>query len=432
MTSIRIRLLSWLLGSVTLVAIAAGWGVYHSALVDADALFDYQLQQMAFSMRDLGDVRNLSEPDDSSEIVVQIWNEGGARIYLSHPYSNLPDRATLGFEDVSTKNGDWRVFSAQVRGRTIRVAQPKSVRRELARAHAFRTLVPVIVLLPLLAVALWFGVVRALAPMRAVVHEVRTRGAMSLAPISENRLPEELFTLVRGLNDLLRRLSTALDVQRAFVADAAHELRSPLTALRLQLQLLGRAPDAEARSKAQGQLAAGVERASHLVDQLLTLARSAPDASDQPFVPVRLDETARLAVADVVPLAGARGVDLGISSAQAAPLTGDPDSLRILIRNLADNAVRYTPRGGRVDVTVRRREDETLVEVADTGPGIPAAERERVFARFYRRSGSDEGGSGLGLAIVKAIAERHAGRIELEDAAGGGLLARAVFPARTV
>jgi two-component system OmpR family sensor kinase len=287
-----------------------------------------------------------------------------------------------------------------------------------------------VVLLPLLAAALWFGIERALRPMSVVVREVRSRDSALLMPLSEESLPEEILTLVRALNGLLRRLSAALDAQRAFVGDAAHELRSPLTALSLQLQLLARAPTPEARSAAERQLAAGVERASHLVNQLLTLARSAPDAAEQAFGPVRLDEVARLAVGDMAPLAGANGVDLGVASADEATLAGDEDALRILVRNLADNAVRYTPRGGRVDVCVRRGQSEAILEVADTGPGIPVAERERVFARFYRVQGGDQGGSGLGLAIVKAIAERHAARIEFDDAPGRGLVVRVVFPCK--
>jgi signal transduction histidine kinase len=401
--------------------------VYSSALVDADELFDYQLRQVALALRDQGDVPELTEPEESYEIVVQIWNAGGTLVYLSHPSSDLPQRATLGFDNVRTQSGDWRVFSIQVRGRTIQVAQPESVRRELARTHALRTLLPVLVLLPLLGAALWFGAERALRPVSVVTRQVRARDPKLLTPLLEEQLPEELSPLVRALNDLLRRLSVALDAQRAFVADAAHELRSPLTALRLQIQLLDRTPDPQQHGAAKAQLAAGIERASHLVDQLLTLARSDPDASERPLVPTRLDEAAREAVAEMAPFADARGVDLGLAGAEEVTLRGDPDALRVLIRNLADNAVRYTPRGGRVDVRVQRREGEAVLEVADTGPGIPAADRERVFARFYRRLGGDERGSGLGLAIVKAAAERHSARIELDDAPGGGLLARVVF-----
>ena len=427
MNSIRVRILSWLLGCVTLVTIAAGWGVYRFALADADELFDYQLRQTALSLRDQGVAQASAGSSGSYEIVVQIWNEGGARIYLSHPYSDLPEQAILGFDDVHAESGDWRVFSVQVGGRTIQVAQPMSVRRELARTHALRSLLPVLVLLPLLAVALWFGVVRALGPMSVVAREVGARDPGLLAPLPEEQLPNEIVPLVRALNDLLLRLAAARDAQRAFVADAAHELRSPLTALRLQMQLHDRAPDSQARATALALLAAGIERASRLVDQLLTLARNESDATEGTKVRARLDEIARMAVGDVASFADARGVDLGLAVAEEATVNGDPDALRVLVRNLADNAVRYTPPGGRVDVRVLRREGGTVLEVADNGPGIPAAERERVFGRFYRGDGNDERGSGLGLAIVKAIAMRHDARVELDDARGGGLLARVVF-----
>jgi signal transduction histidine kinase len=432
MKSIRVRLLAWLLGGVFLVTVAAGWGVYRSALVDADALFDYQLRQLALSLRDQGNVQDLSDAEESSEVLVQIWDAGGSQIYLSRPDDVLPERATLGFQDVHTRSGDWRVFGVQLHGRTIRVAQPMRVRRELAQAHAARTLMPVLVLLPLLAAALWLGIERALRPVSVVVRELRSRDSALLTPLAEDGLPAEILTLVRSLNGLLRRLSTALDAQRAFVGDAAHELRSPLTALSLQLQMLRRAPDEATRGTAIGQLASGVERASHLVDQLLTLARSDPEASGEAFVPVRLDEIVRQAIGDMMPLADARGVDLGLVQAEEVTLNGDPDALYILVRNLADNAVRYAPRGGRADVTVKRHGKEIVLEVADDGPGIPEAERERVFRRFYRLQGGDGGGSGLGLAIVKAIAERHAGRVEFDHAAGGGLLVRAAFPVGSV
>jgi len=426
--SIRLRLLSWLLACVALVALAAGWGVYRAALLDADTLFDYQLRQLALSLRDQGVAQGLAGPGESYEVVVQIWDDSGERIYLSHPYSDLPQRATLGFEDVSSPSGGWRVYSVQMHGHTIQVAQPLGVRRELARAHALRTLVPVLVLLPLLAAALWFGADRALRPLLAMARELRARDPALLAPLADEGREAEIRPLVRALNDLLRRLAAALERQRAFVADAAHELRSPLTALKIQVQLLERAPDAAGRRNAGEQLASGIERASHLVEQLLTLARNDADSGGQPFVPVALGDAVREAIAEVAPLADARGVDLGLAGAEEVSVRGDAEALRILVRNLADNGVRYTPRGGRVDASVRAHGQEAVIEVADTGPGIPAAERARVFSRFYRGRVGEESGSGLGLAIVKAIAESHGGRVELASAPSGGLLVRAILP----
>jgi signal transduction histidine kinase len=304
------------------------------------------------------------------------------------------------------------------------------VRRSRAAGLALRTLAPLAVVGPLLVVVAWFAVTRALRPLDDVAREVRARDASALTALPERELPDEVAPLVRALNELLRRLAAAIDAQRAFVADAAHELRSPLTALKLQLQLLGRSPDEPARRAATGQLAAGVERATRVVEQLLTLARSEPGGTPESSADVHLDEVVRLAVADVAQLAAARGVDLGLTSADTAVIRGDPDALRVLARNLIDNAVRYTPRHGRVDVSVVLGVERVALEIADTGPGIPVDERERVFDRFYRRSGTDESGSGLGLAIVKTIAERHGAAVRFSDRAGGGLLAIVEFLAR--
>jgi two-component system OmpR family sensor kinase len=242
-------------------------------------------------------------------------------------------------------------------------------------------------------------------------------------------LPDEVQPLVLALNDLLGRLRAALERERAFMADAAHELRTPLTALYLQTGMLARASSEAEREAAMSTLAAGVQRAIRLVEQMLALARQEPRADSQP-VPVRLDELAREIVAELVPLADAGRIDLGIAAAQPATLAADPDALRTLLRNLIDNAVRYTPAGGRVDVTVEGSAMGARVTVTDDGPGIPAEERARVFDRFYRRAGTTPTGSGLGLAIVKAIADAHGATVSLADGpAGKGLAVTVAFPA---
>ena len=229
---------------------------------------------------------------------------------------------------------------------------------------------------------------------------------------------------------MLIRLDAAFQTQRAFIADAAHELRSPLTAVRLDLQLLDRAPDEAARIEARTDLGAAVERAIHLVEQLLTLARNEPRDERGTLAAVPLDAVVADGVADAHALAVARRIDLGLDAEANAVVQGDRDALRTLVRNLVDNAVRYTPPGGRVHVrTAKEPQGGAVLEVTDSGPGIPAADRARVFDRFYRRASTPEGGSGLGLAIVKAIADRHGARVALEDAPGGGLRASVSFPA---
>jgi two-component system OmpR family sensor kinase len=254
----------------------------------------------------------------------------------------------------------------------------------------------------------------------------------ALEPLSDEKLPDEVRPLVGSLNDLLVRLTGALDRERAFMADAAHELRTPLTALHLQLGALTRAGTESERAEAMGKLSEGVQRAIRLVEQMLALARQEPRAEP---VPTRfaLDELGREVVAELVPLADARRIDLGMSEAQSVMVRGERDAVATLIRNLVDNAVRYTPAGGRVDVSVERSAGmpaQALVRVVDNGPGIAREERARVFDRFYRQPGTRSPGSGLGLAIVKAIATAHGASVELGEAAHGpGLAVTVTFPA---
>jgi two-component system OmpR family sensor kinase len=308
-----------------------------------------------------------------------------------------------------------------------------SVRRERAAQLALQTLRPFALLLPVLALLIWLAVGRALEPLQRLTAQVLARRVHSLEPLSSARLPDEVQPLVAALNELLERLRAALERERAFMADAAHELRTPLTALHLQAGTLARASGEAERTAAMTGLAAGVQRVRHLVEQLLSLARQEPRAESAP-VPVRLDDAAREVVAELVPLADAGGVDLGICAAEPATVTGDADALRTLLRNLVDNAVRYTPAGGRVDVSIETPAASgsaagARLVVADDGPGIPAAERERVFDRFYRRAGAPAPGSGLGLAIVQAIAVAHGATVSLSDGPGGkGLAVTVEFP----
>jgi len=262
-----------------------------------------------------------------------------------------------------------------------------------------------------------------------VAAEVEARTPSALSPVADRNLPREVRPLVEALNDLLRRLGSALEAQRRFVADAAHELRTPLTALNLQVQLAERAAAGEERTAALAAVKAGIARATRVVEQLLTLARQEPEAVARPAMETDLADLARQVIAELMPLAESRAIDLGMGRAEPARVMGDREGLRALLANLVDNAVRYTQERGRVDVSTFTADGEAVIEVTDNGSGIPADERERVFDRFYRRAGSGGAGSGLGLSIVKAIAARHGGRVELAEAPGGrGLSARVTLP----
>jgi two-component system OmpR family sensor kinase len=255
----------------------------------------------------------------------------------------------------------------------------------------------------------------------------RTPGSLDALP--QRGLPVEIRPLVQAVNDLLTRLARALESQKAFVADAAHELRTPLTAVQLQIQLAERAQTDDERKAAFAQLKQGQARAAHLVLQLLTLARQEPGVAAQALVPVDLAQVVPLVVSEYAPLAAERNIDLGVGESRQASVYGDLEALRVMLGNLVDNALRYTPPGGTVDVALRSRDGCAVIEVSDTGPGVPEEDRQRVFDRFYRRDTAHSAGSGLGLAIVKNIAVRHHAGIVLEDRVPGpGLRVTVTFP----
>jgi two-component system OmpR family sensor kinase/two-component system sensor histidine kinase QseC len=271
------------------------------------------------------------------------------------------------------------------------------------------------------ALAVWVLVGVSLAPLRPLTALLRMRAAESLEPLPEAGLPAEVAPLVTALNALLLRVQGSFEAQRAFVADAAHELRSPLTALKLQIELLGRAGAAPVAPQAVAELTAAMQRAQRLVEQLLALARAEPGGAESARVPTDLAEAARQAVADAVPLAAARSTGLALDAPGPLQVLGDAQALRVLVRNLVDNAVRYAGSGAQVQVSLRAEGPQAVLRVDDSGPGIPPEERERVFARFYRRDGQSETGSGLGLAIVQAVAQRHGAAVLLAESPLGGL-----------
>jgi two-component system OmpR family sensor kinase len=364
---------------------------------------------------------------DAEDFLIQVWRADGAVVFVSSPRVIPPVLAPVGLSTVASADGDWRVYRIDAQSQIVQVAQPMSLRRDRAAAGALRVLVPVIVALPILAVLIWLVVSRGLAPLTGLARSLAARGPRALGPLPEAGLPEEVRPLVASLNDLLARLERALDRERAFIADAAHELRTPLTAVGLQLQVLERVPAGAEREQALERLKAGVQRAVRLVGQLLDLARQDDAAAGRSPARVDLAAIAREVVVERSQQAEARGVDLGLD-AGTAQVEGDAEGLRVALGNLVDNAIRHSPRGGKVDVRVRTDGAEIIAEVLDAGPGIPPAERERVFDRFHRGDAAAGSGSGLGLAIVREIATRHGATVELRDRDGEpGLAARIRF-----
>ncbi len=446
--SIQRRLLLSVIAVLAIGIAVTGGIVYRQAQDEANDLFDLQLRQIAQSIpvRLYGAMspQALDAIGSGENVIVRIWNRFGGLVYGSHPEIVLPQPVQLGLTTVSTPEGRWRVFASVVDNNLVlEVAQPISVRSRLAAQVALRTVLPLLILLPVMGFVLWWVVGRGLLPLRRVANDVAARRPEALERLSEDALPAEVAPLVVALNRLLADLAAARDAQRAFIADAAHELRTPLTAVQLQLQIVeraeGREGAGEARAVAIDALRAGLARATRLVEQLLALARAEPELVVSSTGRVDLGELARDAVKLYAGLADERGIDLGVdlepaSSDGAAVVDGDRDALFTLLGNLIDNALRYTPRGGRVDVRAERHDGGAVLSVTDDGPGIAAHERDRIFDRFHRgdaaRSAGDTRGSGLGLAIVKRIADRHGARIALAEPPGsGGLRVDVIFGA---
>jgi len=434
--SLRRRLLLLLLAAVALFATIQGVGAYRGALRQADAMFDYQLQQMAHSMRAQRPPAH-EDDDGDMDFLVQIWGRDGVQLFRSQR-SVLPPSGILGFSDVMVQGRAFRVYTVQTALQTVQIAQDVSARNERARGLALRTVLPVVLIAPLLMLVVWWVVSRSLAPVERMRRQVAARGAGDLSPLAETGLPDEVRPLVQELNGLFARVRASFESQQHFVGDAAHELRSPLAALKLQAQALR---GLTADETAVARLNQGIDRAIRLVEQLLALARAdggadaSATAATLPMATVDLQEVVRLGVSEALPPAQAAGIDLGVAPDAATsplPVRGDAEALRMLLRNLLDNALKYTPAPGQVDVDLRRDGTHVVLAVEDSGPGIAPAERERVFDRFYRAPDAAAGtpGSGLGLAIVQAIAQRHGGTLALDASARlGGLRVALRLPA---
>lgn len=431
MTSIRQRLLIWLLLGLAIATAIGSWAVYTRARAQAREIFDFQLKQMAtaFPIEGFGKKAVTSSDDTPSDVHVRIWDRNGVELYSSHKGEGAPRSGELGFSRLDGDEGTWRVYSALVRDNIVQVAQPTSVREKLATDMAVRAMLPLVALFPALIALVWITVGRGLKPLMDLAEAMQLRSASALEPFPEARVPDEVRPLVLALNALLLRLEHAMRLQRSFIADAAHELRTPLTAVALQLHLARRAQSKTERTAAFAKLKGGIERASHLVQQLLALARAEPEAARLPPRPTDLSEVARRVVVEQASMAVEKGLDLGLSSSDGAVVMGHPEALRVLLGNLVANAIQYTESGGRIDVETRHESGQILLIVSDSGRGIPPEERQRVFDRFYRQDRADSTRSGLGLAIVQKLVERYGASIELGDGPGAkGLRVTVRFP----
>ncbi|MDH4115632.1 MAG: sensor histidine kinase N-terminal domain-containing protein [Burkholderiaceae bacterium] len=312
----------------------------------------------------------------------------------------------------------WREFrpnGGAPRYALVQVAETLEKRSHLANEIIRGVIVPQFIVLPIAVVLVWFGLSRGLAPLAALQARIRARDPNDMSPIDPRAAPEEISPVVASFNELLERLSRNMQMQQRFLADAAHQMKTPLAGLRTQAELALRETDPQQLKRSLRQIATSTERATHLINQLLALAQAEHQATDPArFEVVELNALARSVVQESVPDAISKRVDLGFEPAeQPTRIVAVPLLLREMLLNLVDNALRYTPQGGSVTVRIRQQGETAFIDVEDTGPGIPEAERQRVFDRFYRILGTNVDGSGLGLAIVREIVERHDGLLRV-------------------
>jgi len=445
--SLRGQIVLWLAPWILAGAVVAGgafWASY-SALIHT--FMQYQMEILARSHLAGGPARAgpaelAAEPlpllsrtniVEWGAFVVQVWSADGRLLATSGPDIGVPLQATPGHQRVRTSDAwapGWRVYTTPAAGphpHRVQVLQSEQFLQEEVAVRTLYAIVPLALLVPAVLFTLWRVVGRASRSLRTVADEVAQRNDRSLGAIPMGRVPEEIVPLVGSFNALLARLDEAFAAQRRFVQDAAHELRTPMAAMALQMEnLRPLLPPGEAQQQF-AQLDAGMRRGRHLIGQLLRLSRQeAPASTGLAAEPVDITALLRESVGQLMPLADQRRIEVGFSGACAVHVDAVASDLRSVFDNLLDNALRYTPEGGSVEVRLHPLASGPVVDIVDTGPGIAPALRERVFDRFFRVPGAAADGSGLGLAITRAAALRHGLRVELRtrDDGGDGLVAR--------
>jgi two-component system sensor histidine kinase QseC len=440
--SLRRRLLAIILGLTALAWLAIAAYASIEARHEAEELLDAHLaQSAALLVAQAGDEVNDDESDHvralhryARKTAFQVW-ERGTRLRLHS--ANAPDQrfsaVEQGFSTSRHDGVEWRVFSSWDRKRKVlvQVAEQQEARLDLLKGLGKALGWPFAIVLPLLALAVWLGVGRGLRPLHELRGQLARRNPADLQPLDAAHAPQEVAPLVSELNRLLARIGDTMARERRLTADAAHELRTPLAVLSTQAQVARKAARDAERNEALDALVAGADRAARLIEQMLTLARLEATGLGGSVQRVELRELARQALADAAPRALEKGIDVALEDGPPAEVDAQPMLLAILLRNLVDNAVRYTPAGGRIRASVRAGKEVAEIEVRDNGPGVPPDELPRLGERFHRVAGAAEPGSGLGLSIVLRIADLHAGRVRFAPGPdGAGLCVSVALPAR--
>lgn len=433
--SLQTRLLAMSMGLVIAVWVGVAWLTWITASHDLDELLDGHLAQAAALL-----VVQQIEPEESDEVAdapslhryaprvaFQVFHEGHLVMRSANAGMVPMSAQPKGFSTEQLSDGSqWRVFSTRGAERDVQVyvGEQTASRREILRAVLLGMLLPLIIALPLLALLLWWAVRQGLDPLRQLSEVLGHRRPQALEPVELGNMPSEMRPMVNALNGLLQRIENMVMTERRFTADAAHELRTPIAAIRAQAQVaLGAGSDVLQRDHALRYTLAGCDRATRLVEQLLTLARleAAPAAVAASVGPVNLSALARAVAADLAPAAMARHQVLELEAGMSCWVTGNDVLIGVMVRNLIDNAMRYSPDGAKVLLNVATEGGQSVLRVEDSGPGMTDSQIARLGERFYRVLGSDQPGSGLGWSIVKRLADAFGARIQVSrsDLLGG-------------
>ncbi len=414
--SLQRRLYIGLSVAIVCMGLLAGLASFFLALNEAQEYQDASLQQIAalvppqlWQSAYHDDQSRVDEDPDARIVVEPLCHLDCSRLNVP---LKLPWQLSAGFHTVTVEGQDWRIFvRRQGPDNALAVAQSTDVRSDAAFASARWTLLPLLFLVPLLMLFSRMIVRRSLAPIQNLAQTMDRQNPDRPEPLSTETVPSEIAPFIEAINRLLDRVRLLLEQERRFIADAAHELRTPLTALSLQVQNLSRAHSLSEYQQRLQPLQKGLERFAHLLEQLLGLARQ--QATAPSLEVVNLVSTARQVLEDLYPLAECKKIDFGLDAPSPIWVQGSPAAIYSLLRNVVDNALRYSPEHSEVTISVRSEGSDVLLEVMDSGSGIPIAESERVFDPFYRIPGTQEAGSGLGLSIVRAIANQLGGQVSL-------------------
>jgi two-component system, OmpR family, sensor kinase len=426
--SLRRRLIVTLWIAVTCVGAASAVIAYLQVSYQARVLLDSQLEQLAALAAGRDTLSVPRTKDGDNDIEVSTWRRDGTLEYASTPLLRTQHASKPGFSEIVLAGQPYRLYAGQIGELHVEVAQPVDVREDQAWAAALAALLPILLLVPLLAIVIALVIRALLQPVRALAGAVARRNAFAAEPLQARGLPLEVAPLVEEINKLLERQRDATQRERDFIADAAHALRTPLAALQLQADVLEGSADPTERASRLADLRSGIQRAARLSAQLLALARTDSDAPLE-ISAVDLDAALGEAHALYAPAASQAAIELAIDAHSYAQVRADQRGLLLIVGNLLDNALRYTPAHGRVELRAQRNGGSATVEVRDQGPGIAETELPRVFERFRKRADDARSGSGLGLATVQGLVRQLGGTVSLHNRADGhGLIARVSLP----